>query len=246
MIETLNDFRQITLPLHIVFGFSVLALFWVQIFSKKGSRFHVAAGRLFYWAGMAIVATAAFGVSAVLAHAWSGDHNVDLSDARVAAVFFLGYLSIIGFVILEKGRSAIRFRGPSPGWRAVFAYARAGLSIAASVALITYAILFRPANAILLFALSPLGLFIFLETISYQRKGNDYPQRWIVEHLDGMLGAGIAFHTAFLVFGVSRFTEPLFAGSPLQLIPWILPTLIGVPAGAIWKRRVLKAAPKHA
>ena len=69
---------------------------------------------------------------------------------------------------------------------------------------------------------------------------------WIVEHLDGMLGAGIAFHTAFLVFGASRFMDPLFAGSPLQLIPWILPTLIGVPAGAIWKRRVLKATPTPA
>ena len=246
MFESLNDFREISRPLHIGFGFFVLALFWVQIFSKKGSPFHVAAGRLFYWAGMAIVATASFGVTAVLAHAWSGDNDVELSDSRVAAVFFLGYLTIIAFVILEKGRSAIRFRGPSPGWRAAFAYARAGLAISASVALIAYAISFRPTNAILLFALSPLGLFIFLETLSFQRKGNDYPQRWIVEHLDGMLGAGIAFHTAFLVFGASRFMDPLFAGSPLQLVPWILPTLIGVPAGAIWKRRLLKTIPTPA
>lgn len=240
MGEMLNEFRGVTLPIHIGFGFFVLALFWLQIFSKKGSRWHVRAGLAFYWAGMAIVATALFGVTAVLIDAFTGDNDIAFNDPRLAAVLFLGYLSVVTFAILQKARSAIRFRGPSPGARAVFAYARAILALGASVALIAYAIIFRPSNAIILFALSPLGLFIFMETMSYQRKGNDYPQRWVIEHLDGMLGAGIAFHTAFFVFGASSFFNPLLGGTPFQLVPWILPTLIGVPAGAIWKRRLLR------
>ncbi len=239
MGEILNDFRSVTLPIHIGFGFFVLTLFWIQIFSKKGSAWHVRAGKAFYWSGMLVVATALFGVTAVLLDAFSGDHEVVLNDARIGAVFFLGYLTIVTFAILEKGRSAIRFRGPSPGARAIFAYARAMLALIASLALIGYAIAFRPSNAIILFALSPLGVLIFMETLSFQRKGNDDPQRWVIEHLDGMLGAGIAFHTAFFVFGASSFFNPLLGDSPLKLLPWILPTLIGVPAGVLWKRKIM-------
>ena len=240
MGDILSEFRSVTLPVHIGFGFAVLTLFWVQIFSKKGSAWHRRAGLAFYWAGMVIVATALYGVSAVLIEAFSGDHDVAPNDARLSAVLFLGYLGLITFAILEKGRSAIRFRGPSPGSRAVFAYVRAAIALAASLALIAYALAFRPSNAILLFALSPLGILIFLETLNFQRAGNSYPQRWVIEHMDGMLGAGIAFHTAFFVFGASSFFNPLLGGTPLQLLPWILPTVIGVPAGAIWKRRLMR------
>ena len=240
MGEILNDFRSVTLPIHIGFGFFVLALFWLQVFSRKGSRWHVRAGKAFYWSGLIIVVTAIFGVAAVLIDAFTGDHDIALNDARLAAVFFLGYLAIITFAILEKGRSAIRFRGPSPGARSVFAYVRAFAALPASLALISYAIAFRPSNMIILLALSPLGVFIFMETQSFQKKGNDYSQRWVVEHMDGMLGAGIAFHTAFFVFGASSFFNPLLAGTPLQLLPWILPTLVGVPAGVIWKRKLLR------
>ncbi len=242
MGEILNDFRSVTVPIHIGFGVFVLALFWLQIFSRKGSPWHIRAGKAYYWSGMLIVATALFGVSAILLNAFAGDREVALGDARTAAVFFLGYLAVITFAILEKGRSAIRFHGPSPGARAVFAYARAITALIASLSLIGYTIAFRPSNAIVLFALSPLGILVFFETLKYQRRGNADPQRWVVEHLDGMLGSGIAFHTAFFVFGASSFFNPLLGDSPYQIVPWILPTLIGVPAAAIWKRKILGQA----
>ena len=41
-----------------------------------------------------------------------------------------------------------------------------------------------------------------------------------------MFGTGIAFHTAFLVFGASRLFGYYLRG-PLALLPWILPPLIG-------------------
>ena len=240
MGEFLNEFRSVTLPVHIGFGFAVLALFWVQIFSKKGSVWHRRAGLAFYWAGLVIVATALFGIFTGLTGAFFGDDTVALNDASVSFVFFLGYLGVVTLAILEKGRSAVRFHGPSPDKRAVFAYARAVLALVSSLALIAYALVFRPSNAILLFALSPLGILIFIETLNFQRVGNTYPQRWVIEHLDGMLGAGIAFHTAFFVFGASSFFNPLLSGTSLEILPWILPTVIGVPAGIIWKRKTMR------
>jgi hypothetical protein len=50
-----------------------------------------------------------------------------------------------------------------------------------------------------------------------------------------MLGGGIAFHTAFLVLGAGRMFGLQLDGMA-AVVPWLLPTLIGVPASAIWTR----------
>ncbi|MCE2540754.1 MAG: DUF2306 domain-containing protein, partial [Acidobacteria bacterium] len=50
-----------------------------------------------------------------------------------------------------------------------------------------------------------------------------------------MLGGGIAFHTAFIVFGAQRVWAYELAG-PLAIVPWILPTVVGIPAIVVWTR----------
>jgi hypothetical protein len=50
-----------------------------------------------------------------------------------------------------------------------------------------------------------------------------------------MIGAGIAFHTAFAVFGARQ----LFQLSPqgwAAVLPWVLPAAVGIPAIAVWTR----------
>ncbi len=58
---------------------------------------------------------------------------------------------------------------------------------------------------------------------------------WFYSHMGAMPGGGVAFHTAFAVFGSQRLWahDP---GGPLAGLPWILPTLIGAPAIALWTR----------
>jgi hypothetical protein len=51
-----------------------------------------------------------------------------------------------------------------------------------------------------------------------------------------MIGAGVAFHTAFAVFGMSRLVDTGILG-PVAVLPWILPTLIGVPAAMLFSRK---------
>jgi hypothetical protein len=50
-----------------------------------------------------------------------------------------------------------------------------------------------------------------------------------------MIGGGIAFHTAFLVLGAGRLFGLQLTGANAAVL-WILPTLIGLPASAIWVR----------
>jgi hypothetical protein len=48
-----------------------------------------------------------------------------------------------------------------------------------------------------------------------------------------MLGGGVAFHTAFLVIGADRMFGITLEG-PIAILPWLLPTIIGIPVSSIW------------
>ena len=58
---------------------------------------------------------------------------------------------------------------------------------------------------------------------------------WMVAHLSAMIGAGIGTHTAFFVFGGSRFLAELLSGQWI-LIPWVGPGVVGTIA-TIWLAR---------
>ena len=55
------------------------------------------------------------------------------------------------------------------------------------------------------------------------------------DHLISMLAAGISFHGAFIVFGAQRLWAYELAG-PLAIAPWVLPTVVGIPAISAWIR----------
>ena len=59
---------------------------------------------------------------------------------------------------------------------------------------------------------------------------------WFYAHMKSMLGAGIAFHTAFLVFG-SRAVLDLSVLGAFNWVPWVLPALIGVTGHRLWERQ---------
>ena len=83
--------------------------------------------------------------------------------------------------------------------------------------------------------MSPIGLFTGRNMLRLMRDPGGRRMGWFYSHLGSMLGGGIAFHTAFLVFGAQRLWAYEIAG-PLAVVPWILPTVVGVPAIALWTR----------
>jgi len=48
----------------------------------------------------------------------------------------------------------------------------------------------------------------------------------IIAHIGGLVGAGIGSHTAFFVFGASRYLSEFLSGYA-GMIPWVLPGIIG-------------------
>ncbi|MEO1369727.1 MAG: hypothetical protein AAFX50_21305, partial [Acidobacteriota bacterium] len=118
----------------------------------------------------------------------------------------------------------------TPGWR-FLAYS----TLAASAAVIAYATVFPSRWSILLYLLSPIGFGTGVPMLRFMAGRMKSSKAWFYEHMSATLAAGIAFHTAFAVFGASRlFTLP--SSGLLQVLPWVLPSAVGVPALVMWKR----------
>jgi hypothetical protein len=75
--------------------------------------------------------------------------------------------------------------------------------------------------------------------LQYMNGKQTSKRAWLYEHLTSMVGAGIAFHTAFAVFGMTRMFDIGLTGT-LAVIPWVLPAAIGIPGSIIWKRHYQK------
>ncbi len=220
---------------HVLFGAIGLFAFWIPVFAKKGAVNHIRYGKIFVWSAYIVLSAAAVALFA---------RTTDLSMRRIgtsdepmlyAFIVFLGYLTFVTFVIVRHGMAVLRHKRDPAGLRTNLNIALAYGSIAASVGIILYALLISPPIKILLFALSPIGFGTGYGNLRYMKSGAPSQRAWMYEHLGAMLGAGIAFHTAFAVFGSTRLFELSLTGW-VAVIPWIAPAAIGIPAITIWTR----------
>jgi hypothetical protein len=221
--------------LHVAAGFVGLAAFWVPIFTKKGAANHRKFGKVFKYCAYIVLGAAIFAVGFRLAGALLQGIGPRDNPVSFAFVVFLGYLAVVtligmrhGFVVLEAKADLGSLNTPLNSGLAKFA-------IACSLLLIAYGLYYRPPNQILLYALSPVGFLNGFGIRSAIMGKRQERKAWFYEHMNGLIVAGIAFHTAFAVFGVGQLINLGLEGW-LAVIPWIAPTLIGVPAGIIWTR----------
>ncbi|MDH3665050.1 MAG: hypothetical protein OEU92_34390 [Alphaproteobacteria bacterium] len=221
--------------IHVIFGFAGLAAFWVPIVTRKGGVNHVRFGRIFVWSAYVVLAGAALALGIRFVTLSGQGIGPEDNPGLYAFMIFLAYLTLVTFVTVRHGMTVLRHkRDPAAvgtSINAMLAYA----AIVASAALIAYALIVAPPNLILLLALSPIGLGVGTGNLRYMRNPPASPRAWMYEHLGAMIGAGIAFHTAFAVFGSSQLFDIGLEGW-LAVIPWIAPAAIGIPATIIWTR----------
>lgn len=83
-------------------------------------------------------------------------------------------------------------------------------------------------------SLAPVGVFVSVVVLKYMYRRPPEKRAWFYAHMGAMFGAGIAFHTAFLVFG-SRAVIDLDIFGAFNWVPWILPALVGVVGRRVWE-----------
>lgn len=237
----MDTFYRVVLMCHVVAGLIGLAAFWLPAIVRKGGTLHVKVGRVFFWATCIIAASGLMMASSILldplgvkplSRPVSPERAAQIAAQMRASSVFLFYLVIITFTpvyhgvrVLETRRTPERLRTPFHTFTGIAA-------IAGSIAMVVLAIAVR--QPVPLF-MSPIGVLIGIGQLQFARQPYATPMAWWYEHMGSMLGGGIAFHTAFLVLGAGRLFGIQFDGW-VAVMPWILPTAIGIPASEIWTR----------
>jgi hypothetical protein len=233
------DAYRLALLVHIVAGIVGFFAFWTPALARKGGNVHVRAGRIFYWCTAAVVTTGL----AMAALLWMDPlgikaHGRTFTPARAEEIAwrirlhvpFLAYLVLITFAPVHHGRRVLETRREPSLLRTPFHTLLSAVTLAAGVGMLVLGIAARmPIFA----ALSPIGMLIGFGQLGFARKPYPTPMAWWYEHMGSMLGGGIAFHTAFLVLGLQRVVQ---LDGALAVVPWLLPTVVGIPASEIWTR----------
>ncbi len=232
---------RLILSIHIAAGLIGLAAFWAPAFARKGGATHVRVGRVFYQATCVIAVTGVFmaigflidplGVKPLQREVSPERSAAIAAQIRLAAPFLL-YLIFITFGPVYHGIRVLQTRESPEKLRAPFHTALHVGMIAAAAGMIVLGVWSRqPVFA----ALSPIGFLAGFGNLRYARRPPPTRMAWWYEHMGSMLGGGIAFHTAFLVLGAGRLLNIQLTGFA-AVIPWVVPSIVGIPATAIWVR----------
>jgi uncharacterized membrane protein len=208
------------LYLHIAGGSAALLSMFIPLLTKKGGMSHRRAGWVFV-SGMTVVSITALLLAGTR---WATDPTPQGREAG-AFLFFISILtatSVSGGVrVLRAKTRTTRHRHP---WDLGLPALLTGSSIAAAVyGLSTGNHLFT--------AFSVIGLFGGGGHLAYWMTPPTHPMHWWFEHMSSMLGGCIAATTAFLVVNASNLGVETFS-----LAVWLTPSIVGVPAIAIWTR----------
>ena len=249
MTTLMNSVMNVLLLAHVATGFVGLAAFWIPVFARKGGRAHVLAGRVFtYSAYVVTVSAVTASAGRIVSFQVQGIGLADRPELYGFAVL-LGYLGVATLATVRQAMRVVATRKAPERLRTPFHEALAWASMAGSVTVVAFAFAAWSDVSPILLGLSPIGLFTGRAMLRLMRNPGARRMGWFYSHLGSMLGGGIAFHTAFIVFGAQRLWAYEIAG-PLAIVPWILPTVIGIPAILVWtryyRRRFSPAAPAGA
>lgn len=228
-------FEALLGALHGVFGFAGLAAFWVPAVAPKGGVIHKRFGRIFLRCAWVVLGSAAVAVAYHLLRLRVAGLGPSDRPTQYALLVFLGYLALVTWVMVRHGVGVLVHKRDPRALATPLNIALGRVAVASSMGLIGFALWLRPPNMIVLLALSPIGFGVGGGILRYLRRPPELLRGWMYEHLGAMIGAGIAFHTAFAVFGATR----LFDYRPTGLVgvlPWVLPAAVGIPATVILTR----------
>ena len=237
---------------HITIGLVGLIAYWVPVLAKKGGKLHIVSGRIFEWCGYYVAGTALFSCVRYLStprhYALFQDYSTETAEefARVQGAQFLltvlAFLAVVFLFQLRMGMRTVRVLKKKPdkyrNWEAaawLYGHLLAAIALAGFGAyrLATGA---SPLHWVSV-ALGTFTVWEFRKELAFHRNPNKEKMAWWFKHMECMLGCGVAFHTAGLVFTVSwldKYKGIALLPDSLAFVPWVLPALIGGPVTHLW------------
>lgn len=215
---------------HIGAGVLALVTFWINAALRKGSGGHRLVGRVYLVAMATVVVT---GVPLLVQR---------LLDGHPVTAAFLGYLLLLTSTATWRLWRAVRDRAAPQRYvgRIYVALASANLIAGAGVLALGLRV-----GVPLLIGFSAVGLVTGVVMLRKRTMLATRPLWWRQEHIDAMLGCGIATHIAFLAIGLPRLL-PSINGEALQYAAWFGPLAVSLLAKALLDRRFRRTSPMSA
>lgn len=222
--------------LHIAVGFAGLAAWWIPITTTKGGRHHRRLGKVFVVAAYVVGGSALLSPPLRIVDSLLAGMAWRTIVADMGFLLLLWYLGLLTVDLAHYGLRVLRTRREPERLGSPLLSVMTWALMLGSVAVALHAVQFWSQTSVILLVLSPLGIVQGLRQRRYVRVQPALNKPWFYEHMDAMLGAGIAFHTAFLVFG-SRVVLDLSVLGDYNWVPWVLPGILGTVGGRWWQRQ---------
>lgn len=222
--------------LHIVTGAVGLVAFWVPVLTAKGAPAHRLGGKVFTFSMLA-TGSWAIGISTatILAPVETHPHLLAHPDfgsaATIRGIFgwMMLYLAILTVNLAWYGWLCIRHKRDhlkNREWKNLAL--QVVLLLAAANCAWQGIALGQP----LMVGISFVGFATVATNGWFLARSRPDPKAWLMEHVKGLVGAGISVYTAFFAFGAVRIL-PEAALTPAL---WSLPLVVGL-AIIIYHRR---------
>jgi hypothetical protein len=219
-----------TAILHASFGTVALVTFWLAGMSKKGSPLHKRAGKLYLLTMAAIILT---GTPMSI--------YLTLYKNTATGAFFC-YLLLITATSVWNAWRAIRDKQNWQHFIGPIYHLLMVLNLIAAGSIIAVALMIPNDAQIILIAFSTIGFLNAINMFRFSRKPPTDARWWLGQHMNAMVGNGVATHIAFLSIGLPKLL-PMLSGPLLQNLAWLGPLSLSFIAGVYLKRKYL---PKRA
>jgi hypothetical protein len=213
---------------HVALGCVALLSFWTAGMARKGSPLHVGAGKV-YLVAMAGLLAATVPMCWL---AWFAGHQ--------KMVMFLLYLLVITSTSVWLSWRAIRDRRDWARYTGPVYRALMWLNLASGLAIVGVGLFVAEQMQLIIVSFSLIGLLGFRNMRRFAAQPPTEPRWWMRQHLNAMLGNGVATHIAFLSIGLPKLL-PWLAGPVFQNVAWLAPLGVAALAGVYLSRKYLGA-----
>jgi uncharacterized membrane protein len=219
-----------TALLHAAVGTLALVTFWVAGMSKKGSPVHKTAGKI-YLLAMAGIIISALPLAVFIV----------TNKSQVAGAFLL-YLLVITTTSVWNSWRAIRDKRDWQRYTGWIYKSLMILNLFSGLGIAYIGLFLADFMQVVISSFSLIGIIGAINMYRFQRVAPSDPRWWMREHLNAMLGNGIATHIAFLQIGFPKIF-PMLAGPVLVNLAWLGPIVVAIIAGFYLTRKYM---PKRA
>ena len=214
---------------HVCAGVLSLVAFLIPAFARKGGSLHNRAGRFYVCCMWVVVGTAA--TLCVF----------NLVYGRTVLAGFLGFLTLLTAYPLWYAVTVLKYKKGSPDWVLDIRRGLNALLFLGGLGLIVWSVFLGfEGLGMLLLIFGILGLTAFGAARDGRGAARE-KENWMAEHIEGMIGTGIAAYTAFFAFGGRAYFSSIF-DDRVMVIPWILPSIVGTIAIRLAKKKWVREA----